>query len=121
VHLNRPVKGQRLDNLEVFSMPRRFCNCYGFFLVFEILNFRQINSTTHVTIAFKFDSVREFMQFKKSQCKKFFPNKVDYRFFFIAHRSPRLSSTFGRFHHFDICKQRKCFQFDFQMNAYCIA
>jgi len=45
VHLNRPVKEQRLDNLAVFSVPRRFCNCYGFFLVFEILNFRQINST----------------------------------------------------------------------------
>jgi len=46
VHLNRPVKGQRLDNLAVFSVPWRFCNCYGFFLVFEILNFRQINSTS---------------------------------------------------------------------------
>ena len=45
VHLNRPVKGQRLDNLAVFSVPWRFCNCYGFFVVFEILNFRQINST----------------------------------------------------------------------------
>ena len=45
MHLNRPVKGQRLDNLVVFSVPRRFCNCYDFFLVFEILNFRQINST----------------------------------------------------------------------------
>ena len=45
VHLNRPVKGQRLDNLAFFSVPWRFCNCYGFFLVFEILNFRQINST----------------------------------------------------------------------------
>jgi len=28
-----------------FSVPWRFCNCYGFLLVFEILNFRQINST----------------------------------------------------------------------------
>ena len=45
MHLNRPVKGQRLDNLAFFSVPWRFCNCYGFFLVFEILNFRQINST----------------------------------------------------------------------------
>ena len=45
MHLNRPVKGQRLDNLAVFSVPWRFCSCYGFFLVFEILNFRQINST----------------------------------------------------------------------------
>jgi len=34
-----------LDNLAVFSVPRRFWNCYCFFLVFEILNFRQINST----------------------------------------------------------------------------
>jgi len=49
VHLNRPVKGQWLDNLAVFSVPWRFCNCYGFFLVFEILNFRQINSTQHVS------------------------------------------------------------------------
>jgi len=40
-----PVKGLRLDNLAVFSVPWRFCNCYGFFPVFEILNFRQINST----------------------------------------------------------------------------
>ena len=49
MHLNRPVKGQRLDNLAVFSVPWRFCNCYGFFLIFEILNFRQINSTTNST------------------------------------------------------------------------
>jgi len=38
-------QGQRLDNLPDFSVLWRFCNCYGFFLVFEILNFRQINST----------------------------------------------------------------------------
>jgi len=36
-----PVKEQRFDNLPFFSVPWRFCNCYGFFLVFEILNFRQ--------------------------------------------------------------------------------
>jgi len=45
VHLIRPVKGQRLDNLAVFFGFPAFCNCYGFFLVFDILNFRQINST----------------------------------------------------------------------------
>ena len=45
MHLCSPVKGQRLDKLPVFSVPWRFCNCYGFFLVFEILNIRQISST----------------------------------------------------------------------------
>ena len=45
MHLNRPVKGQRLHKRAVFSVPWRFCNCCDFFLVFEILNFRQINST----------------------------------------------------------------------------
>jgi len=45
MHLYRPVKGQRLDNLPVFMVPWRLCKCYGFFLVFEILNFRRINST----------------------------------------------------------------------------
>jgi len=29
----------------IFSVPWHFCNCCGFFLVFEILNFRQIVST----------------------------------------------------------------------------
>jgi len=45
VHLNRPVKGQRLDNLPFFSVPWRFCNCYGFFLVFEILNFQTFSQS----------------------------------------------------------------------------
>ena len=35
----------RHDNLPFFSVPWCFCNCYGFFLVFEIPNFCQINST----------------------------------------------------------------------------
>jgi len=37
MHLCRPAKGQRLESLPAFSVPWRFCNCYGFFLVFEIL------------------------------------------------------------------------------------
>jgi len=45
MHLCPSVKGKRLDNLLFFLVPWRFCNCYDFFLVFEILNFRQINST----------------------------------------------------------------------------
>jgi len=36
--------------LAVFSVPRRFCNCYGFFLVFEILNFRQNKLNSSVTV-----------------------------------------------------------------------
>jgi len=45
IHLYPPAMGQLLENLPFCSMPWRFCNCYGFFLVFEILNFRQINAT----------------------------------------------------------------------------
>jgi len=33
------------DQYFVSAVPWRICNCCGFFLVFEILNFRQINST----------------------------------------------------------------------------
>ena len=70
VHLNRPVKGQRLNNLAFFSVPRRFCNCYDFFLVFEILNFRQINSTDSVTRVKIFgdsDSIRVKLRKKVSR------------------------------------------------------
>jgi len=38
-------------------VPWRFCNCYGFFLVFEILNFRQTNSTQIIEPSWKMPSV----------------------------------------------------------------
>jgi len=48
-----PDKGQPLDNLPVFALPWIIYNCYGFFLVFEISNFRQINSMFRLDITFE--------------------------------------------------------------------
>jgi len=40
-----------LHNHLFFLVPWRFCNCYGLFLVFEILDFRQIHSTQAVSLS----------------------------------------------------------------------
>ena len=40
-----PTKGRWRDNLLVYSVPWRFCNCYGFLLVFENPHIRQIKSS----------------------------------------------------------------------------
>ena len=67
----RDGQGQRLDNLAFFSVPWRFCNCYGFFLVFEIINFRQINSTQ---LRLKTDQVHVEDPVQKTQAA---PNRLE--------------------------------------------